>query len=262
MVPTDAMDERPVIRLTTLEWPPYTSEHLPDGGLSTSLLRKAIENAGFRLEVRFRPWRRALAEAERDSDVHGYFPEYYSLAITEQFEFSIPIGHSPVGFAHRRDAMFDWNSIADLVSYRFGVVDGYVNSGPFDRAWEVGELAVETTVSDSMNLRRLVAGRIDAAVIDPLVMSYIIATENPQWRRPLRFHPRPLNHHRLYVAFRQGALPDDMVQAINHAIADLDIETAMARYLEAISDTLSAGYLAEDAHMPLLPLAAPGPASQ
>ena len=43
------------VTLTTLEWPPYTSPSLPEGGATTSIVRQAFENIGIEADVVFLP---------------------------------------------------------------------------------------------------------------------------------------------------------------------------------------------------------------
>src|SRR3990167_6079785 len=82
--PTVAAAE--IIRLASLEWPPYTGAQLPDGGESTATLKAAFAAAGYQLEVDFLPWERALALAKApNSGYAGYFPEYFSDAISTSF---------------------------------------------------------------------------------------------------------------------------------------------------------------------------------
>ncbi|MGL5993751.1 MAG: substrate-binding periplasmic protein, partial [Aeromonas sobria] len=44
------------VRLTTLEWPPFTSQSLPDGGITGHIVKRAFAEAGLEVEFDFYPW--------------------------------------------------------------------------------------------------------------------------------------------------------------------------------------------------------------
>ncbi len=47
-----------IIRVSTLNWPPYTGKDLPLGGATTDVVRAAFEKVGHEIEVNYRPWKR------------------------------------------------------------------------------------------------------------------------------------------------------------------------------------------------------------
>jgi len=53
---------QPQLRMATLEYPPYSSEHLPDGGSIVALTRRAFAVRGYPLQIDFLPWARARVE--------------------------------------------------------------------------------------------------------------------------------------------------------------------------------------------------------
>ena len=211
-----------VIRLASLEWPPYTGAQLPDGGETTATLKAAFAAVGYQLEVDFLPWERTLALAKApDSGYAGYFPEYFSEAISEQFLFSVTIGYGPLGLAERRNQPVQWRLESDLQRYLIGTVQGYVNTETFDRAVAAGLQQAEAAGSDSQNLKKLAAGRIDAAIIDPHVMRYLL-DHDPSLAsiKPLLgFNPRLLDNKALYVCFRRGPEASKLANALAEGLA-------------------------------------------
>lgn len=211
-----------VIRLASLDWPPYTGSQLPDGGETTATLKAAFAAVGYQLEVDFLPWERTLALAKApDSGYAGYFPEYFSAAIAEHFLFSVTIGYGPLGLAERRNQPLLWQDISDLRRYLIGTVQGYVNTDEFDQAVAAGLQPVEPTGSDSQNLKKLAAGRIDAAIIDPHVMRYLLEhdTSLTDVKHLLGFNPRLLENKALYVCFRKGKDAEKLANALAEGLA-------------------------------------------
>lgn len=67
-----------LIRLATLEWPPFTGLLLPKEGLSTYVATTVAKAAGFRLLTASFEWTKAVENGEKGAEFEGYFPEYFS----------------------------------------------------------------------------------------------------------------------------------------------------------------------------------------
>lgn len=226
-----------IIRLASLEWPPYTGAELPDGGESTATLKAAFAAAGYQLEVDFLPWERALALAKvPNSGYAGYFPEYFSDAVSESFLFSVTIGYGPLGLAERRNQPLQWQQPADLQRYRIGTVQGYVNTQAFDQAVADGLQPVETAGSDSQNLKKLAAGRIDAAIIDPHVMRHLLHHDASlaNIKHLLAFNPRLLENKALYVCFRKSPDAARLADALAEGLARIRLRGPAAESNELL----------------------------
>jgi len=201
------------VQLTSLSWPPFTGEELPDGGANTELLRAILAESGLTLEVSFLPWQRAVSQGLDSEEFTGYFPEYFSdelgCLVSPAYDSSV------VGFVERVDGGIDWTSVADLSNYTIGVVDGYVNDGgPFDAAVADGSLTVDGVVDDISNVRKVLAGRLDAAVIDQAVLEFLIETEVPEAATALQFDERILKEHSLHVCLQDTDLGHRIADAI------------------------------------------------
>lgn len=193
-----------LVRLASLDWPPFTGPNLPDQGRSTAIVQAALAGASLTLQVDFLPWQRALTSGLQDPDFQGYFPEYQDAEMARRCLLSQPIGYSPLGFAERADAPVTWTQLADLAERRIGIVRGYVNNPEFDALAAAGGLTVEAAVDDATNLRKLAAGRLDLVVIDSNVLSYLLATDPDliPHRAALRLNGRLLEEKSLHVCFR------------------------------------------------------------
>jgi len=200
LAPAAAVAE--TLRLTTLDWPPYTGADLPGQGTTTETVRKAAQAAGMSLEVEVLPWARAVNEGLNGSAV-GYFPEYDGEEVRANCHLSAPIGSGPVGLAETVSSPISWESLADLERLTIGVVAGYQNEPAFDAAVADGRIRVEPAVSDEINIRKLAAGRIDAIVVDSNVFAHLVAAEEPRVREAVRMDERLLAENDLYVCFRR-----------------------------------------------------------
>lgn len=210
------------VRLSSLDWPPFSGEDLPNRGLSTAIVERTLARAGLSAEISFLPWQRAVATGLKAPGHAGYFPEYRTTASQAQCLLSAPIGSSPLGFAERVTAPVEWRSLADLAGWRIGTVRGYVNTDGFDRAVADGRLSVEPAVDDATNLRKLAAGRLDMAVIDANVLSHLLSADPDlrPLRAGLRFNPRLLEDKSLHVCFRPGPEGEALRRRFDKALAE------------------------------------------
>lgn len=207
------------VQLTTLEWPPYVNA---DGsGTSTDRVVEILKGAGIVATVRVFPWNRAVNLAAKDPAWLGVYPEYYAETddadkAGERCLYSNSFGTSPVGFVQRIDAPISWSDHADLTEYSIGVVAGYLNEEHFDTMVANGEIKTEEVASDEANLKKLGAGRIDAAVIDREVMAHLLATM-PKLASQLEFNAQPLAEHGLHICFENSEAGRDLRDKFNAA---------------------------------------------
>jgi len=224
-----------VVRLTSLEWPPYSGEQLRQQGASVAIVRAALAAMGHGLEVRFVPWTQAVAIGQDSgSGYHGYFPEYASADVESVFALSASIGSGPLGFVERRSAPVRWNTLADLQGVRIGVVRGYVNTAEFDALVSAGRLTAVPAGDDITNVRKVTMGRLPLAVIDRNVLEYLMqherAVEDAQ--RVLQFNPRLLENKSLHVALQRSDEGAWALRMINEGLQKIDVDAIAAPFFE------------------------------
>lgn len=185
------------ITLSTLNWEPYIGEDLKNNGYVAEIAREALAREGYNLEIKFYPWARTVKLAKLGK-VDGYFPEYYSAEKEEQFVFSDKFPGGPLGFFKKKGRNISYDKLENLKSYTIGVVRGYVNTKEFDNA---DYLQKEPARSDLINIRKLLAGRIDLMVADKFVGKYVLKENLPNKVGDIEFVEPPLEYKPLYVAF-------------------------------------------------------------
>lgn len=200
----------PVVRLATLEWEPYIGTRMPDQGYAAALVRAAFADQGVKVEVEFYPWARALHLA-RTGEVDGLMPEYFDASREAEFQYSAAFPGGPLMLYKRRSDAIAFSidpvkhqdaALRALKAKRFGVVRGYLNTPVFDAATY---LTKEEANDDATNLRKLVYGRIDFAVIDRRVAEHLIRTEYPGYARLIVPMEPALADNPLYIAFSRKA---------------------------------------------------------
>lgn len=221
-----ALAEGKKIILGSLEWPPYVSEHLPGNGTSGKVVRAAFKAVGYELEIRFYPWARTLDDVMTQHELVGYFPEYYSDERAKHFLFSDSIGKSPVGIVSGRYKRVRWVTLSDLKQYTIGVVRGYINTPEFDSAVARGELKVKEAVSDVINIRKVINGRLDMAVVDINTFSYFEEHDKiiRSGRMKLHINPHLLGINDLFVCFKNGRNGKELQRLFNEGLRRIHME--------------------------------------
>lgn len=161
------------IRLTSLDWAPYTGVNLPDGGETTRLLRQVFEEIGYQLQVDFLPWNQAVNQVMSGVNGHlAYYPEY--PVKDKKLLLSGAIGYSELGLVESKDRPLLLTSFLALANYRFGVVQDYLNMSELDRFIAAKTLQPKVNLSDKDNVLQVARGELDAAVIDKRVLHYLL----------------------------------------------------------------------------------------
>ncbi|MFB2864475.1 substrate-binding periplasmic protein [Aeromonas sp. MdU4] len=223
------------VRLTTLEWPPYTSQSLPDGGLIGHIVKRAFAEAGLQVEFDFYPWQRAMwLAADPNQHYSGYFPKYFADNLDKRWHMSASVGNSELGMAQQAGPLIRWQRLEELAPYRIGVVAGYINTREFDDLMTSKRLNTFAVDEDRLNLRKLQRNRLDLAVIDRDVFYWLLRHDSKLNPAALQFNPKILERKSLHIMFR----PDQQAlqQRVANAITKLDIaqlsEDYQRRYLQ------------------------------
>lgn len=225
-------DETVVV--STLEWPPYTGSALPQGGVTTAAVEAAFLKMDKDIRVVYRPWKRAIDVAKKGTDdVIAYFPGYHCQH-REGFVASEPIGSGPLGFAEHIDKPMEWETLDDISDQqlKIGTVLGYANTDKFDKMIGTGWIIAVPAPDDITNLKKLLRKRIDAVVIDGLVLEYLKATHRDiaDGADMLRFDERPLEDKTLYLCFRDDEKGRSLKRIFNAGLEQIDIDGIVDNY--------------------------------
>ena len=184
------------ITIATLNWEPYVGEKLIENGFAAEIVREALLRKGYEAKFVFLPWKRALHETLLGK-YDAAFPTYHSEKRAGKYIYSKPFADSVVGFYVHRDSNIAFNKLDDLIKYRIGIVLGYINPPDIDDA---DYLQKELVISDYLNVKKLLAKRIDLAVMDKHVGRLIINKLQGAGEELVFLEP-PLETKPLYVAF-------------------------------------------------------------
>ena len=168
---TTALAQDKTLELAATEWPPFYGKDLENGGFVTEIIDAAFARAGYAINIKFLPWKRALEET-KSGKFDGLFTVWYRDERKEFFVFSRPLPANEVGFYRQAGSEISYTGYDDLKPYTIGVVRGYANPPGFDEAG----LKIHEVKDDETNLRLLAKGRVDLVLTDKLVGRHIINT--------------------------------------------------------------------------------------
>lgn len=222
-----------LIRLATLEWPPYVGLLMPQEGLSTRIASVVARKAGYRLLTASSEWSKTVEKGEKDPNFDGYFPEYFSKEREQACHLSQSIGISELGIATRKKDPIAWNTVADLAAHRIGVVDGYLNGDELDTAIKEKRQPIDLAASDAVNVNKLRTGKIRGIAIDKNVLNYTLF--NTGGMDEIVFGARPLAQLTLHICFKRTAVGLAMRDAFDAALKETDIAKIEADYIRSIT---------------------------
>lgn len=230
--PLGAEPEPKRLRLASLEWAPYVSAGLEQAGWSSFVAKAAAREFGHEAAIEYFPWTRAMQLGTRDPRYAGYFPAYFTEERARSCHFSQPIGSSTVGLAYLKQSPLHWTSLQDLAALRIAVVAGFSNGTEFDTWVREGRLKPDPAPNDMLNLRKLLAGRVDAVVIDKLVLRYLLASDPSLARagRRIAFHERPLAELALHICFQRTPAGLAIQRSFDAALRRMSLGQLEAEY--------------------------------
>lgn len=228
------------VLLTNGEWPPYLGEQLPHHGIASRIVEEAFALAGIQVQWEFYPWARSLLLAERGerdgSAVWLASPQRHDL-----FFISDPVVQSNYVLFHRRESPLEWQTPADLAGLRLGATIGYNYGAAFQQAEAERSLQIRRLGSDSLGLKQLLGGRIDAFPLDKVVgFDLLHAQFSSEERAQLSFHPHPLHSDSLHLLLsRKVPQNAQRIRQFNAGLTQLRESGRLGRYLQEAQQPLS-----------------------
>ena len=236
ILPIPGMTASLPIRLATLEWRPYVGAQLPGNGLTAKVVSTAAARLEKQVQFDYLPWVRAMKLGASDPRFNGYFPAYYTKERSLGCHFSASVGTSTIGLAFLKKSPVVWDTLNDLQHMRIGVVLGFSNGKEFDALVARKALDVEVSETDLLNLKKLLARRSQAIVIDRSVLRYLMLTEPglASAQSLIAFHPKPLAELSMHVCFQRTAAGQQLQTAFDKALQGVDLQQLEAEYFDQL----------------------------
>ena len=152
--------------VTGNNYPPFTDENLPGGGMSTEIVELAFKKVGHQAHISFRPWKRGYEETKKGGFV-ATFPYIKTEERLKDFHYSQPITTVYTRVFVVKDSPI--RELQDLTGRRICVPLGYGVSKRFDEMLKKGLFNAEATPVDLAGcLRMMLSGRKDFFIINEI----------------------------------------------------------------------------------------------
>ncbi|GGY49597.1 substrate-binding periplasmic protein [Pseudoduganella albidiflava] len=240
---TSAAAQTPqTIRFAAEEWPPFVSDALPDDGLSGAILRATLDRLGYTARIDYFPWKRAMDLGLNDSRYAGFLAVWRTPERERLCHFSSPVGNTLTVLAYLRDKPVRAAQLADLRGTRIGTVGGFANGEQFDALVRQGLLDVEEGVNDETNLRKLLARRYPAILIERRVLRHLLTTRFPAAERGrIALNERLFRERPVHVCFKRTQAGLVQQRAFNDAAKTVDFGQVEKDYWRRIGEVGVAG---------------------
>ena len=226
--------ERLQVVFATGEWPPYSSQHLPDYGLATALVSAISREADIEPVYRFYPWKRAELLVLR-GEVFAAFPYAISNERKADFDFSEVLFYGlNVLLYHQNNSRiadgFSYAVPADLRGYRIGGISGSFLRNDLDQAG----VEYQETTSIDQSIQKLVAGRIDFVIDDKGVLADAVQRLYPQEVDNFKFVKEPFGEKKptALIVSRDYPAAEQILARFNSALQTLRASGEYDRLLE------------------------------
>jgi polar amino acid transport system substrate-binding protein len=209
------------IKVVTEDWPPYNfaKPNGQVGGISTDIVRKVLNKSGLKYDIQVYPWARSFDMAKNQSHVMIY-SIFRSREREHLFKWVCPLTDPVKLYVYRLRENKDINmtTIMDAKKYITGVTRGdYPHNYLVDLAFKE-DTHFQLSPSDSLNVKKLLSGRIDLVIEAELTMRMILKQMGDHYAMvtPI-IQIRPSDSAPNCMAFGKKT-PDNIVKRVQQAL--------------------------------------------
>jgi polar amino acid transport system substrate-binding protein len=231
-LPCWAVQAESLLVLGDEDYPPVS--YLRDGkvaGVLPAILRRVEPLTGDQYTLQVGPWQRVYALGLRGEGGN------YQLSFNEEraalFDYSKPYYNDDIQIVTLKDHSFPFRTLQDLRGKRIGGVSGASYGQEVDEALAQGLFTMDRDVGQVGRLRKLLAGRLDAAFIGNGAAGVERLFSQSEVLRGQRDRftilPVPVARDPLHLAFAKSAQHRAALDRFDDAIAQLQKSGELAR---------------------------------
>jgi len=206
------------LTLVVDNYPPYIDELAPGQGVLTQLVQQAFSSANIPVIMSFQPWPKVPRVAAQAN--HASFLWFKTPELEQDWLFSEPIVELRQLLVTTKTTDIALKRFDQLRPFRIGVTKGYFYGPEF--AAQRQDFRITEAVSDFASLQNLLAGRVDFALMDPIV-AQLMWRQLPVKSPKLHFLAKPLlTAQPAYLVCSRNFLPcHEVIQRFNQALLHL-----------------------------------------
>ncbi len=181
-----------VWKIASLDWPPYASAEMENGGEAIAQLRELLSAQGITLEVDYLPWEQAQTMAAAEEYI-GYYPAWPS-EVKSGFIASQPLSYSPLGLITLQKNTIEYRNLVHLFEqYKVGVVSSYIYPEHIQSVLDEYHSTVFYAPTEQALVSMLNRGSVDLILATPEVVNHVAGEQQAkQLRMITQFADVPL----------------------------------------------------------------------
>lgn len=218
-------------KITSLDWPPFSGKNLPEGGAGIAVLRAALKAEGIDLQVEFYPWTRAIVTSKKDASYAGFYPSWPE-DVPADYTPSVALFESPVGLVEPVDKPLRWNKLEDLAGKSIGTVQDYGNTPEFMALVNSGAIRTQIAINDLTNVRKVAAGRMDAAFIDLNNLDYFLRHEAKDIAHKVQANKKAIGNKQLVLAINNKFNDQRAAAILKSGVAKINPDKIIKDYMD------------------------------
>ena len=167
---TSAMAD--TITIVADNWCPYNCEpNSPEPGYGIEIAEHVFDAAGHEVKYKILSWNRAIQEVRE-----GKYNAVIGASKEDARDFVFPeeeFGISKVVFFAKKGSSWRFNGLKSLSNVKIGLVKDYIYGEELDKFFRENQNLVQYVYGDdpySINIKKLLEGKIDVTVEDPYVI--------------------------------------------------------------------------------------------
>jgi len=200
--------------------PVLYSQNEKPAGLLPTILERASALTGDHYDLRLSPWKRAYELAARGEG--GVVGVSFNQERAKIFDFSKRIYDDDIHIITLKHKTFPYAKLEDLKGKTVGGINGASYGDEVDKAIASGLFVVDRDVGQAGRLRKLLAGRLDAAFIGNGLAGFdsVVSSEEELRNSRAQFVvlPTPLTRDPLHLAFPKSMNKRDALNRFDAAL--------------------------------------------
>jgi polar amino acid transport system substrate-binding protein len=227
--------------VTGNNYPPFSDENLPEGGLSSLIVKRVLEEVGYDVKLSFMPWKRGYESAKNGVHV-ATFPYVKRPDRELHFNYSLPINTITQLVFVRADSDIHMDKVEQLAGLTTCVPRGYAITESVSKLADDGVIKMLSAPDAAQCYLMLRFGRIDFVTFNQYVgWSAAESAAGDEARMIFRALETPLETEGLHLIFSKGledgeALLSRFDQALQKLRDNGFITRLESTYLDQIRD--------------------------
>ncbi|WP_020410942.1 substrate-binding periplasmic protein [Hahella ganghwensis] len=210
-------------------WPPFIGRDLQKEGLATEIVRQAFKTQGYKFQMKWLPWKRAIegvSELKYDL-VPG---AWYTDERNKEFYFSDPYLSNRIVFIKRVDDPFEYDGLTSLKGKTIGTIKEY---GYLESFMTADTFSRKEARRLYINLLRLSQSKIDLAIEDEIVARSIIREQASSLKDDITYTQNALSTNDLHlIVSRKHPQGKEIIEAFNKGLIAIKDNGAYKKIFE------------------------------